>query len=134
MTSRVWLALVAIVCFFLAGCSGGGPPLGKVSGTVTLDGQPLEGAAVQFDPGNVRPASGTTDSQGRYELVFTSESKGAVLGTNTVRIYPKTSDEAGDNLPASEIVEIPAKYNTESTLTAEVKEGDNTFDFALTSE
>lgn len=52
----------------LCGCSE--PPTVLVRGTVTHDGQPLEGATVTFINGKEsgRPAFGVTDAQGRYEL------------------------------------------------------------------
>lgn len=45
-------------------------PTVPVSGTVTMDGQPLEGASVGFSPVNPdgTPANGTTDAQGTFRL------------------------------------------------------------------
>jgi len=137
MFARMLSCLLGAMCLMIlisSGCGSGGPPLGEVTGTVTLDGKPLVGASVQFDPGNTRPASGVTDNQGNYKLSFIPGTEGAPVGNNIVRIYPKSSNETGDDLPESEIVSIPAKYNEESELTAEVTTGANKFDFALESE
>jgi len=116
------------------GCGVGGPPLGTVTGMVTLDGKPLAGVSVQFDPGHIRPASGVTDNEGRYSLSFLPGTEGAPLGKNTVRIYPQTTDSAGDDLPDSQIVPIPARYNEKSELWVEVTAGVNSFDFDLESQ
>jgi hypothetical protein len=52
---------------------------------------------------------------------------GGVVGKNTVRIAKmRTRDPASDALPA--------KYNRKTTLTADVKSGDNEIDFDLTSK
>ena len=131
---RLLLAVVAILALVVVGCSGGGPDLGKVTGNVTLDGKPLQGAIVQFEPKGGRPSSGTTDSEGNYELNYTFQEKGALLGKHTVRIYPQTEDEEGNQLPPDAIVKIPATYNEQSELTAEVEPGSNTCDFELHSK
>jgi len=62
------------------------PDLFPVSGSVTMDGQPLDGARVSFVPNGARPSSGTTDSSGRYELQYTGEYAGAVAGKHRVSI------------------------------------------------
>ena len=50
---RRGLALITLSLFFI-GCGGGAasdaPDLGQVSGVVTMDGKPLEGAMVTFEP------------------------------------------------------------------------------------
>jgi hypothetical protein len=73
----------------LAGC-GRIPPLGTVSGVVTLDGKPLPDIEVQFLPDPVQGTRGATascytDEQGRFKL-FTQrhEKEGALVGTHRV--------------------------------------------------
>ena len=44
------IGLCVGLALLVGGCGDGGPPMGKVSGTVTLDGQPLAGAEVEFAP------------------------------------------------------------------------------------
>lgn len=69
----------------LPGCGGGGdaaPKTVPVSGTVYLDGQPLEGASVNFVSTTGKFAAvGRTGPDGRYELA-----QGAVPGENKVHI------------------------------------------------
>ena len=66
MSAIGWVApcLIGIVA---AGCGG---PTTSVTGVVTLDGQPLEKAIVQFQPEreNDRPAVVLTDARGRYRV------------------------------------------------------------------
>ena len=49
----------------LEGC-GTRPTFGKVSGTVTLDGQPLAGVTVYFLPKEGRRSFGITNKEGQY--------------------------------------------------------------------
>ncbi len=129
----------ALVLTFIAmGCGGtpdDTPELGTVSGTVTLDGSPVPKATVTFKPEEGgRPSSGTTDDQGYYELQYSLSSSGAVPGKHMVRITTATTitNEAGEDVDVPET--IPAKYNTESELTEEVKPTSQTIDFELKSE
>lgn len=136
MTRIGWMSLIAGM-IAISGCGKPSveiPKLAEVSGTVTMDGKPLQGAAVTFVPQSDALAStAQTDGGGRYELVYalpgtTKIVKGAALGTHTVRI-----DMLPDPMAQVEVASLPARYNIESTLTAEVAEGSNTFDFPLTS-
>ena len=51
-----------------AGCGQGGPATAPVVGTVTLDGRPLAGALVLFQPSQGVPARGITDDDGGFSL------------------------------------------------------------------
>ncbi len=127
---------VALLLLLAAGCGGGsGPDLGSVEGTVTLDGQPLANATVNFEPageGADRSSyDGQTDESGHYVLHATASRKGAEPGDYTVHItLPKL---AADDPRAKTAAKIPPKYNTQSELKAAVKDGKNTFDWPLTS-
>jgi len=58
---------IAITAVLLAGCGSDG--LVPVKGRVLLDGQPLDGAAVLFEPeGGGVPATGVTDASGGFTL------------------------------------------------------------------
>jgi len=120
------------------GCGGPAveiPELGEVTGTVTVDNRPLEGLSVTFVPESGALASvARTGSDGKYELVYavpgTKEMiKGAAVGQHTVRI-----DVLPDPLAQTSSQPLPARYNLESTLKADVKQGPNTFDFQVTSQ
>jgi len=116
------------------GCSGGiTSDFGLVTGTVTMAGKPLEGAEVVFSPPSGRPSMGLTDSSGKYELTYIRDTKGAVPGTHKVRITTRPESVADDYSGPAFKEPIPAKYNTDTTLTADVKAGENTFNFELES-
>ena len=129
------IVLAAAVVLLVGGCGGDGPDLGKVKGTVTLDGNPLPNASVEFAPEGQRGSGAVTDAEGKYELMFTSDKKGAIVGKHTVRIttLQQGGDSSRGDLPESPEL-VPPKYNKESTLTVEVTSGRNTHDFDLTSQ
>lgn len=113
------------------GC-GGNPNLFHASGKVTLDGKSVENAFVTFIPmGGGSTSYGKTDANGYYEMQFTDRLTGAWQGHNRVEI--KTGDVATGGNPAPR-ERIPSAYNTASTLVAEVKSGNNVFDFDLKSD
>ncbi len=140
---------LSVLLLSLPGCGGSGdqPELGQVSGTVTLDGKPLSGVAVVFQPDNGRPARGMTNAEGKYELTYIRDTRGTKVGRNRVEIAP--SEEGGEDEDAGELEDpdspqakkpvnarrpaVPARYNTKSELEADVKPGKNTFDFDLKS-
>lgn len=115
----------------MAGCSDGLNLVG-VSGTVTFDGRPLEGATVVFRPKQGRPSAGTTDAQGRYVLRYTAEKRGSLAGEHTVSIT--TAVNASDDTASTSKEIVPARYNQKSTLKAMVDFSHRTHDFALESK
>lgn len=130
-------ALAILFSVLLTGCPGGSdtPELGSVTGTVTLDKQPLPDATVQFTPsGGGRPASAVTESDGGYELMWSPGNPGATPGKYQVSITTastKTDEATGEDVPIPE--KVPAKYNAHTELEREVVAGSNSFNFDLDS-
>jgi hypothetical protein len=121
------LVLVSAVILASFGCGRSDlPPLGRVRGTVTLDGKPLAGVNVSFQPEKGRPAVAVTDSNGNYDVMYTPDVKGATVGPNTVRVFWPDGE--------SGTAAIPDKYNAKTTLKFDVKPGNNTFDLKLESK
>jgi hypothetical protein len=150
---------LAIVVAMGVGC--GGPATVPVTGTVTLDGEPVDGASVMFvAEGEGRPASGTTDGSGNFTLTTFTGGDGALPGSYKVTVFktaaPTEADTAGEDTGAAgeesegEInpdvmgadvsVEaesiLPVKYSVATTtdLTVEVKAGMQPVKLELTSE
>jgi hypothetical protein len=120
-----------------AGCGGADVPdnLTSVFGVVTLDGQPLAGAAVTFVPPDGRPASGTTDSSGAYSLSYNDGSDGCLPGLCRVMISTGTAGRENDDgeVVGAKPESVPPKYNVQSELTFDVKLNErNQADFSLT--
>ncbi|HEY1380690.1 MAG TPA: hypothetical protein VGF55_28065 [Gemmataceae bacterium] len=117
----------------LAGCSGG-PKIVPVSGTVRLDGKPLANALVAFNPaappGRIEAAGpgsmAVTDDQGHFALKIIGtdgRTVGAVVGEHRVRISTADlADDTGD-VATRRKERVPAKYNTNTTLTFTVPPG-----------
>lgn len=119
--------------FCLAGCGGPEhPDVGRVSGVVTLDGQPLAEATVMFQPTNGRASIATTDSAGKYALLYLDGVPGAMLGAHKVIIRTEVPGE--DGRPPIVKEKLPKRYHDQTELKAEVKPGANTFDYELTSQ
>ena len=149
--------LLTVCCF---GCSGSGTEveLEKVSGVVTMDGKPLADAVVVFTPEKGNPSTAQTDAAGKYELAHRGNAMGAIPGKHEVRITtgqpptPAVDPDADADADVSQLETatgigfeeaeseaakkdpIPAKYNTNTTLTADVKTGENTINFDLVSK
>ncbi len=114
------------VALLLSGCGQGDrPPIGTVSGTVTMDGEPFSGVIVSFMPESGRPASGISDDSGRYSLEYVQGVKGCKIGPAKVVFFAPT----GGTMSHA----IPPQYQAESDLSADVQSGSNTFDFDLKS-
>ena len=113
------------VAILMVGC--GEPDV--VSGLVTLDGEPLAGAIVQFTPegSEGRIAVGKTGTDGTYELRTSTSIAGVTPGTYRVTIT--TGDISDDGTKSKE--KVPAKYNKNSDMIKEVKQGENKIDFPL---
>ncbi len=122
------------LALFATGCGGAatdGPERADVKGTVTLDGQPLNGATITFMPAdNKGRVSGGTIENGNFSI--TGEF-GATLGVQTVRINwqkptgKKVKDEdSGNEFDVTEEA-IPAKYNTQSQEKVTIKSGPNEY-------
>jgi hypothetical protein len=123
MDRKFWRFILLLCVTGLAGC-GGGKELATVKGTITKGGQPQEGIWVRFSPSEGgRPGNGRTNAQGKYEIEYTTNQKGARLGANKVVVGSGGElDSRGNELNPP--VELMA---TE----VEVVSGENNFDFEI---
>ena len=122
----------ALVLLIAAGCGRESENLASVTGTITLDGEPLADALVVFAPtSGGTTAYGRTDESGRYEMMFSDVQKGAWLGENRVQI--STGDVGAAGGPGKP-ERVPVTYNRQSGLLVEVVPGENDFDFQLESD
>ncbi len=132
---QVGLAVLA------AGCSDGVRLL-PVTGTVSIDGQPVADAAVMFTPVDGGPiASATTDDRGIFSLA-TANRPGAVAGEHRVTVCKQiTHNPDYKNLSRQDagMMRIewitPPRYSQPDTsgLRATVQRGMESLSFDLTS-
>src|SRR5687768_16325932 len=118
-TCRIVLVSAGLLAI-LSGCDRG-PDIGTVTGTVTLDGQPVDGGLIRMVPsdGNSQPADSVITG-GEYSITMP-------LGPKKVEIY-WTKGGGGNVDTASQGNEkvlqlVAAKYNTASTLNYTVEKG-----------
>jgi hypothetical protein len=139
---RRFLAPVAFLGF--AGCGGspGEPvdamPRTAVSGTVTLDGAPLAAGTIQFSPVPGEKATTTTAvgtiTDGKYVI---ERPLGPAPGNYKVSISSRPPVTIGPGQepgppPKMEPEKVPAKFNSQTTLTKEITDGGPNFcDFDL---
>ncbi|MCI0460603.1 MAG: DUF4198 domain-containing protein [Gemmataceae bacterium] len=130
-----WATLLLLVA--LTGC-GGGPSIVKVSGQLSYKGKPVPNVELDFVPEKGRPSLGRTDEQGRFELEYDRQQKGALVGKHkvSVRQVPTTRAEQeavmmGRRPPMTrEMAEFFNKYSVDKT-TAEVVIERSTSDLQL---
>ncbi|MDA7859387.1 hypothetical protein N9B54_02885 [Mariniblastus sp.] len=103
-----WLLALALVA--TNGCENSAPSdtnTATVSGTVTLDGEPVDGAAVVFIPVNLRDndnevlnlAYGVTNQKGNFQLTY-SDNSPDIIGAKYNILITK-SNSANDNQTAA---------------------------------
>jgi hypothetical protein len=137
--TRIVCWTVCLTSVVLSGCGGSNA---KVSGTVTLDGKPVEGSpdlygTVSFyrEDGGGAPAVGIIGGGGHYDLA-TGSSEGLEPGSYRVAVSVKKilPPATPGGLTRPQRIS-PAKMGKpeESGLRADVKVGGNTFNFDLTS-
>ncbi len=122
------LALLA-----LAGCGGGS--MAEVSGTVTLDGKPIELGAIQFFPADGKSVTtGGAIKDGRYSVqVPIGIKKVSLMATKVVGKAKLYATADSPEVPRTQEM-LPAKYNEHTELRLDVKPGTNRKDFELQSK
>jgi hypothetical protein len=131
-------ALLALGMCWIAGCGGpryDGERRAAIEGSVSLDGQPVDGGTINFMPvdSGGRVASALI-SGGRYEI---PEERGPTPGKYRVEISWNKPlgpvDEENPDAPQPSEQVIPAKYNQNTELERDIAAGKNELDFPLTS-
>ena len=122
------------------GCGGSsGPPRAAVSGTITLDGQPLSQGTITFVPAGEGTAASGEIEKGQFSI---PADKGPSPGKCRVEVVsfqetgkkvPGISDDASGMTAETKQI-IPEQFNVKSTLAENVAEsGENVFELSLES-
>lgn len=111
----------------LTGCGRSGPRLYDVSGTVTVNGKPLDQGTIAMDPADGKgDACGGEISGGRFRLRASTGPKRV-----TICAYCMTDMKGPDGNPIRRQY-LPNKYNLQSQLKADVSPDQaNDFEFCL---
>ena len=126
------MTAVAVALLVLTGCDRG-PKMYPVSGTVTLDGNPVPEGEILFTDGDGKlgPDAGKI-KDGRFEFQAKAGKKRVEISASKVLPGSKVRGAGGEPVPEEY---IPEWYNVNSTLTEEVKPGgDNRYEFKLSGK
>jgi hypothetical protein len=139
---HLWMGLLGYalaglgIAAFLSGCgTAAGPSKGHVTGTVTLDGQALEKGTILFSSADhTAPNAAATIQHGVYSAEVYAGKMEVQISALQVVGQRKLYDTADS--PSRDITEerLPARYNSQSTLTADIKSGEQKLDFPLQSK
>lgn len=142
-SSRYRIGAAGVLAFVVAGCAfiheDDGKPREAVSGTVTLDGQPLNGGSIVFiqaDVDSTDVASAAIEN-GRFSI---PRAVGPITGRHKIRISRVVTSPVNPNAAPGEPSKsaretLPEKYNNQTVLTAEIRHGPpNELVFHLESE
>jgi len=143
MRSCRFLSVLFLVLVTILGCSKGGDSnVPKITGSVSLDGQPLADARLSFVPevadGKREPGGTTTDASGKFEIKPDPRS-GQTLKPGRYKVFiSKVVKKDGTVAAPEEMGQleaqggvknlVPPKYNNPDfppQLKAEIKPGDN---------
>ena len=128
-----------LVLLFLSGCGGGGQDRIPVTGKITLDGQPVKEGSIAFvaSSGDKTAGAGALVLNGSYALTNTNGLKPGKYRVEVRASVPtgKTIVDADTRQSVSETKEgVAAKFNENSTLSADVTASNKVFDFDVTSK
>jgi hypothetical protein len=136
-TSMTFRSVLLIFLLVMVGCGRKSASL-QVTGTVTLDGKPLEAAVVTFVPSSPTPeaaeAQGTTDAQGKYRLELQKRGQQVVEGDYRVRIFRLRPNNnplppGGDAKTWGTVIEVPKFSNRSEKVLVHVSPSNTAFDF-----
>lgn len=127
--------LSAALFILLAGCSDS--KVAEVTGTVTVDGQPVEKGSISFIPANGQgPTAGSDIKDGKYIA--------AKVSTGSVKVQIRVPKVAGkkklyDKGEDSQYVDtfkesLPKKYNDDTELRFDVQSGKNEKNWELSTK
>jgi hypothetical protein len=118
----------------MTGCGKGEVELGEVRGRVTLDGQPVQGVFIVFQPDGRRPALSLLNKEGEFTLQYNVKNTGTVVGKQGVFLRMPLEDQMSEVRASGvdEPTKVPQKF-LQIFETVEVKSGRNEFNLDLKS-
>jgi hypothetical protein len=135
------LSVVAALAIWCGCNNSAGPKLAPAGGVVRFAGKPLVGARVIFNPASGRPATGTTDAEGRFQLSTLRPGDGAMLGPHRVAVigprdgFERMPGPGEAPAPAAPAGGLPKRYSTPETSGLEFEvQPDTKNDFVLELE
>ncbi len=135
---RIAFGVALMSALAATGCGSSGPTMGRVSGTVTYRGKPLEKGTVTFiSTDGERPNAIGSIAAGSYTLQTAETGDGAVVGEYKIAVSDINPEAYNTELPGvpAKVPKsaIPKKYLNADTsgLTFKVESGSQTKDVEL---
>ena len=127
----MFMAISSIGCF---GGQGNEPRLAKVTGVVVINDKPVPKVKVLFEPlSEAGPSWGLTKDDGTFEVYYSLDQPGAVLGKHRVQFHSERLLEG--IAPPGSVIVIPKKYSIGSPgIEVDVVENSHEFRFDLSEK
>lgn len=131
---------LSLSVLMFTGCGPDLPEMGTVTGTVTMNGKPIQGVEVVFSPAPVegkvaKSSKGITDESGKFTLTYRAPdgtpAEGAAVGKHVVTLVDILHIESRET-------RVPYRFShdlasvSKSPFEQTVAAGDQQFDFDLT--
>jgi hypothetical protein len=130
-TSFRMVFLIGVAALVLASCARGPKPI-PVTGTVRLGGRPLADGDIQFHGIDGSTPATAAVTHGRFALEMLPGDKRVEIRAYRGMPNPPRSEDPTLAPVDPRVNYIPARYNADSTLKAEVTaQGPNTFEYTL---
>ncbi len=117
----------------IAGCGSDRPPLASLTGTVTLDGEPVPYGGLMFSPvDGGRPSLAGLNEEGEFEASYVYGVPGAIIGKHRVT-FEESNADGGAESEEDEFKPYapPANNYTISPTEIEVESGGTVINFTL---
>lgn len=129
------LWIPCLLCLFVIACADPNKTL-PITGNVNLDGTPVgdgNDALIRFEPTTAKGNTGESFlKDGKYQVNLVEGSYKVLVTWNKSTGKKQKSAIAGPGQETAQTVSvIPSKYNSETTLTAEINSGKLTHNFDL---
>jgi hypothetical protein len=114
---RYLIVIVSAVLLVVAGCNSSGVQLGTVTGKVTKNGKPQPKITIFLTPeGGGRPSEGLTNENGEYQMVYTRDLMGALVGKQRLTISTAAKFKNNDMIPGTQLVSKEVEVNSGSNI------------------
>ena len=138
LRTQLFSLIIISLTTLIMGCSGGeeGPKLLPVTGTVTLDGEPIPDASILFkDPTGKNKSYFASVKDGAYSTKMEVGKRKVLISDNRQSKDKMVDNAAGTGKEPAMEQYLPAEYNEKSTLKIDVVSGgENQFPFDLKSK
>lgn len=122
--------LICLSFVVISGCGTDRPPLASLTGTVTLDGVPVQYGGLMFSPvDGGRPSVGGTNEKGEFKAIYVYGVPGAIIGKHRVMFEEGSAGQSEED--EFKPYAPPANNYTISPKEIEVDSGGTVVNFTL---